>query len=240
MSKTILVADDSVTIQKVVELTFIEEDYEVVSVSSGDEALARVAELDPDLVITDVHMPGATGYQVCRAVKDRRAETPVLLLIGTFEPFDPEEAAACGADGHLKKPFDSQALLGLVSDLITDSEEDVAAPDLPVESAPEEFDFAPGLSELPGEPGKDLVDVGEAESESVEHPDSELAAAPTGEIEGQGEGMRLSDEAVDRIARRVVELMSAERLQEVAWEVVPDMAEAVIKDRLRDLENQVD
>ena len=56
MSKRILLADDSVTIQKVVELTFMDEDYEVVAVSNGDDAVQRLGELQPDLVIADVHM----------------------------------------------------------------------------------------------------------------------------------------------------------------------------------------
>src|SRR4051812_11841988 len=116
MGKRILLADDSVTIQKVVELTFMDEDFEVVAVSNGDEAVARLAEVQPDVVIADIHMPGANGYEVCRQVKQWRPGTPVLLLVGTFEPFQDEEARRAGADGHLKKPFDSQELLRRVED----------------------------------------------------------------------------------------------------------------------------
>ncbi|RMH21793.1 MAG: response regulator, partial [Acidobacteria bacterium] len=117
MAKTILLADDSVTIQKVVELTFMDQEVNVEAVGSGDEALERLASLAPDLVIADVHMPGADGYEVCRRAKEARPGMPVLLLVGTFEPFDEAQAAACGADGHLKKPFDSQDLLRLVEEL---------------------------------------------------------------------------------------------------------------------------
>ena len=118
MSRRILLADDSVTIQKVIELTFMDEDYEVTAVSNGDDALARLAELGPDLVIADVHMPGANGYQVCRRSKELRPDVPVLLLVGTFEPFDEGQARAAGANAHLKKPFDSQELLQLVGELL--------------------------------------------------------------------------------------------------------------------------
>ena len=114
MSKTILLADDSLTIQKVVELTFMEEDFDVVSVSDGDHALAKLGELTPALVIADVHMPGASGYDVCSQVKTAHPGVPVLLLVGTFELFDEEEARTAGADAHLKKPFDSQELLQMV------------------------------------------------------------------------------------------------------------------------------
>ncbi|KAB2967194.1 MAG: response regulator, partial [Thermoanaerobaculia bacterium] len=118
MTRTILLADDSVTIQKVVELTFLDEDFRVVAVGDGTEAVARLDEVRPDLVIADVHMPGAGGYEVAESVAKARPGTPVLLLVGTFEVFDGERAASAGAAGHLKKPFDSQELLRRVKDLL--------------------------------------------------------------------------------------------------------------------------
>ncbi len=118
MKRRILLADDSVTIQKVIELTFMDEDYEVRAVSNGDDAVKLLSEIQPDFVIADVHMPGANGYEVCRRAKQLRPDLPVLLLVGTFEPFDEGEARAAGADSHLKKPFDSQELLQRVEELI--------------------------------------------------------------------------------------------------------------------------
>ena len=126
MKRRILLADDSVTIQKVIELTFMDEDYEVRAVSNGDEAVALLHEVNPDFVIADVHMPGANGYEVCRRAKALRPDIPVLLLVGTFEPFDEGQARACGADSFLKKPFDSQELLQRVEELLAP-----AAPALP-------------------------------------------------------------------------------------------------------------
>jgi CheY-like chemotaxis protein len=119
MKRRILLADDSVTIQKVIELTFMDEDYEVRAVSNGDDAVKLLSEINPDFVIADVHMPGANGYEVCRRAKQLRPDLPVLLLVGTFEPFDEGEARAAGADSHLKKPFDSQELLQRVEELIS-------------------------------------------------------------------------------------------------------------------------
>ena len=118
MSRRILLADDSVTIQKVIELTFMDDDYEVRAVGNGDEALAMLTALTVDFVIADVHMPGASGYEVCRRSKQLRPEVPVLLLVGTFEPFDEAQARESGADSYLKKPFDSQELLGRVHELL--------------------------------------------------------------------------------------------------------------------------
>ncbi|HEX7198089.1 MAG TPA: response regulator, partial [Dongiaceae bacterium] len=117
MSRRILLADDSVTIQKVIELTFMDDDFEVKAVGNGDEAIAYLAANPVDFVIADVHMPGANGYEVCRRAKELRPGIPVLLLVGTFEPFDESQARTCGASSYLKKPFDSQELLQRVHEL---------------------------------------------------------------------------------------------------------------------------
>ena len=118
MSRRILLADDSVTIQKVIELTFMDDDFEVKAVGNGDEAIAFLASNPVDFVISDVHMPGANGYEVCRRAKELRPGIPVLLLVGTFEPFDEHQARASGANSFLKKPFDSQELLQRVHELL--------------------------------------------------------------------------------------------------------------------------
>jgi len=118
--KTIVLADDSITIQKVVELTFSEADYRVICVSSGGQALKKVAEVRPDVVLLDVIMPEKNGYEVCEQLKRNPATAgiPILLLTGTFEPFDRKRAEAAGANAHLTKPFESQVLVAKVEELI--------------------------------------------------------------------------------------------------------------------------
>src|SRR5262245_1081945 len=120
MPKKILLADDSITIQKVVELTFSEGDYQVFAVGNGSQALRKIHEVRPDIALLDVIMPEANGYEVCEKVKGDPATSriPVLLLTGTFEPFDRNRAQAVGADGHLTKPFESQVLIARVEELI--------------------------------------------------------------------------------------------------------------------------
>jgi CheY-like chemotaxis protein len=396
MKRRILLADDSVTIQKVIELTFMDEDYEVRAVSNGDEAVALLSEMHPDFVIADVHMPGANGYEVCRKAKALRADLPVLLLVGTFEPFDEAQARAVGADSFLKKPFDSQELLQRVDELIAAkapaqaappaaSEPAWAAPAIPMPATPlatpmpaatpdwmaphptpdlaatppaasgldfmggaavpefpaepawgnfaleaepaapapfhtphtpavssEPFDREPSFALEPdpgfadgdhpaaaepvfaldedaptfgvredvfGAPGELSLDEephdryvpeeptvasagfdwSAASFEPVAAPAAEpletlrsdtppAAAAETG-VHGAhgGNGSHsgalsdsLSDHDVDRIARRVVELLGDRAIRDVAWEVIPDMAEVIIRDRLRELEGQVE
>ncbi|HEY0003708.1 MAG TPA: response regulator [Pyrinomonadaceae bacterium] len=119
--RKLLLADDSVTIQKVVDLTFSDEGMEVVTVGDGEQALARLAEMLPDIVLADVHMPGRSGYEVCEYIKqdERLQHIPVLLLVGSFEPFDETEARRVGADDHLTKPFQSiKQLIGKVGKLL--------------------------------------------------------------------------------------------------------------------------
>lgn len=129
--KKILLADDSITIQKVVELTFSEEEYQVSCVSNGAQALKKITEWGPDVALLDVIMPERNGYEVCEEMKRNPATAgiPVLLLSGTFEPFDQQRADAAGARGHLTKPFESQALVLKVEELLAGA---------PVESAPDQ------------------------------------------------------------------------------------------------------
>ncbi|MBK6405087.1 MAG: response regulator [Holophagales bacterium] len=121
MAIKILLADDSLTIQKVVELTFSDAETRLMAVGSGDRAVQALDDFQPDIVLADVVMPGLTGYDVCEAVKRRSGGpfVPVVLLTGTFEPFDRARAERVGSDAIVTKPFDSHALQGLVRDLVT-------------------------------------------------------------------------------------------------------------------------
>lgn len=107
--RKLLLADDSITIQKVVDLTFADEGIKVVAVNNGTEAIEKLEEVSPDVVLADVFMPGMTGYQVCEYIKKNQKlkDIPVVLLVGSFEPFDEAEARRVGADDILTKPFQS-------------------------------------------------------------------------------------------------------------------------------------
>ncbi len=120
MGKKILLADDSITIQKVIELTFSDEDFEVVTVGNGRLAIEKVQEVRPDLVLCDIIMPEKDGYEVCDFIKKNAAtaQIPVLLLTGAFEPFDQERASRVGCDGFLAKPFEPQTLIAKVKELL--------------------------------------------------------------------------------------------------------------------------
>lgn len=134
MAKRILLADDSITIQKVISITFASEDYVLDIVGDGEAAVQKAREVRPDLVMADVAMPGRTGYEVCSFVKNDPdlKNTPVLLLAGTFEPLNKDEAIKAGADDSIVKPFESQELLDKVRELLSRS----AGKEAPAVAAP--------------------------------------------------------------------------------------------------------
>ncbi len=120
-TRKLLLADDSITIQKVVNLTFADEGIEVITFGDGDAALDGIEEIKPDIVLADVNMPGLNGYQLCELIRGNEAtkSVPVVLLVGSFEPFDKDEADRVGADRYLTKPFSSIAeLVATVNDLL--------------------------------------------------------------------------------------------------------------------------
>jgi CheY-like chemotaxis protein len=120
MSTSILLADDSITIQKVVGIIFANEEYDLVVVDNGNAALEKAREIRPSVMLVDALMPGKNGYEVCEEVRRDPVigNTPLLLLVGAFEPFDEEKARKSGADDFITKPFESQNLIEKVSALV--------------------------------------------------------------------------------------------------------------------------
>jgi len=120
MAHKLLLADDSITIQRVIELTFAEDDVQVLAVGDGKHAIDCIQTDRPDIVLADVGMPERDGYEVAAFIKSnpQLAHIPVLLLTGAFEPIDETRARAVGCDGVLVKPFEPQMVINRVKDLL--------------------------------------------------------------------------------------------------------------------------
>ena len=120
MSKTILCADDSATMQKVAEITFGGSDFKYVGAKNADEALKLARSERPALILADAIMPGKTGYDLCKAIKSDPdlASIPVLLMCGNSQAYDNARGEQCGADGHVVKPWDTQVLLDKVGETL--------------------------------------------------------------------------------------------------------------------------
>jgi CheY-like chemotaxis protein len=149
MSQTLLLADDSVTIQRVIELTFEDEDIQVIAVGDGQQAIERIESDPPDIVLADTGMPKRDGYDVALFIKEDPAlsHIPVVLLTGAFEPVDEDRARQVGCDAVLVKPFEPQVVISRVRDLL-DRRKTLA---MPAPSQPAGVVAAPIADASPGE-----------------------------------------------------------------------------------------
>jgi CheY-like chemotaxis protein len=124
MAYKLLLADDSQTIQKVVELVLAREGFDILACNDGEEAVKALGSGMPDIVLADIEMPKLNGYQLCEKIKGNPATVhiPVILLAGAFEPFDEDYARSVGADDFIMKPFESHELVSKVRSLLVGPE----------------------------------------------------------------------------------------------------------------------
>ena len=120
----ILLADDSPHAQRMGERILREEGFEVVSLTDGETSLLRLADVDPDLILADVFLPGKSGIEICRHVKNdaRLRHVRVVLTAGLLEPFDEEEARRAGCDAILKKPFEASKVMETIHPLVKEAQ----------------------------------------------------------------------------------------------------------------------
>jgi CheY-like chemotaxis protein len=261
MSLKILVADDSVTIQKIISLAFREDDALIETASDGDNAMDLVHTFEPDVVLVDVFLPGCNGYEICARIKDdpELEKTPVLLLVGAFEAFDAAAASRVKSDGFLTKPFDMTELLQTVRDL---ADKGVAARSLAtrretrIMNDPTSENMQPGIPDagvkglispetyrsfLGADRVLDLFD-----SHVFQAAETALSAdAPRRELEelmqnpsaikpGVSLEDLVSEGTMNAIVDRVVRRISADAIREVAWEVVPELSESIIRSTIEE------
>jgi CheY-like chemotaxis protein len=117
----VLIADDSMAVRKVAERLLVQAGLEVALASSGEEALAWLSKERADVIISDVIMPGRSGYDVCTFVRSQAglADTPVLLISGIVNDEVAKQVELCRANGVLKKPFQGSSLQDKVKELLT-------------------------------------------------------------------------------------------------------------------------
>jgi len=253
MSKKLLLADDSITIQKVIQITFAHEDYDLTITDNGDAALAKAQELKPDLVMADVYMPGKNGYELTAAIKQDPAlqNTPVLLLAGSFEPFDEEKARNCRANAWIEKPFESQNLIDKVAELLNSSPPSASGPQTAVvpDSAPQESPQTDFDQPLTAEPeaaevsGDAFGDISFAEETPVSAPEpgaavddwSDVATEPEVVTPAVEEAYTLDDEA----AKDVAEDFSFAEQEPVAVEEPASLAEGADLDAFDTAEEEI-
>ena len=180
MGDKVLLADDSATIQKLVEMALSDSGYELLAVSDGKQALDHMATFRPDVVLADAIMPIMDGYQVCQHVKQdpHFQHIPVILLTGRFQPFDSEKAAEVGIDDRVVKPFSQDQLVGIIEKLLAQSKE-----------------AAPAAVEDDGEPtgSEDQINT-----MIMDEPEAEAPVSPGG---AANETVAFSPEVLEQMAR---------------------------------------
>ncbi len=172
----LLLADDSLTIQKVVELVLADEHFEIKTCNDGEQALALIESFGPNIVLADIEMPKLNGYQLCEKIKNNAATVhlPVVLLAGAFEPFDESYAKSVGADDYIIKPFESQELISKIKSLLISA--GPASVEAPAAVAVQEAE-QPSSVEGP-DWDEELAAAGEEKSEYEEIAEKESEARP--------------------------------------------------------------
>lgn len=245
MKKKILVADDSITIQKVIQLSFPSDEYEVICAGNGKDALDKMESFSPDIVLTDVIMPESDGYTLCKTIKSSPSTShiPVLMLVGSFEPFDEEKAEASGADAIITKPFDRAMLVEKVKQTLQPDLKKEEAKEGLEESSMEDFpisldqDSAIDLSNLP-ETSQRKTDE-ELPERVPEAQEEEKTAVQKIEAKPyDAEAVRLTNAEIEAIAKKLIELMPKNLLGDIIKVSITEVAEKIIKEKIRELEEK--
>jgi CheY-like chemotaxis protein len=262
----ILVADDSVTMRRIFELTFAGEDAKLICVDSGDAAIARASELSPEVVFVDSSM-ATDGYKVANAIKSTPGleRTAVILLASQKSPYDEAKGKAAGVDDHVVKPFDTQHLIDKFKRVLAQPR---AAAQKPAGAAPQAAGARTGRGTVafekqgPAAPAPAPFQAAPPQATSAarppQQPPARPPASPGGTMMGTAGGAAALASAVPAVAAATIAsagdlakkldrlglspdqidgvlALSREVIEKVVWEVVPDLAETLIREEIRRL-----
>lgn len=267
MPVKILVADDSLTMRKIMEMTFAGEEAEVVTVDSGEAAVQMAHEMKPDVIFADLSMSGLDGYGVSNTVKNvpALANTAVIVMASQHRAYDEAKGAEAGVDDHVVKPFDSQAVIDKVGDVLKRPRM-IPSGDAPVAAAPpppahqrakstpkHTMAFGskvggppppppPPPGPKPDRPVLELADepapaAKPAPPRAAPRPAPQKAAAAIATATGNGGAMaaKLEGLGLDKAQVEGVLALSRDIIEQVVWEVVPDLAETIIREEIKRL-----
>ena len=255
MATTILAVDDSVTMRKVLEITFAGPEFRCITVPGADAALDKLKSDKPAVVVADVTLEGKNGYDLCKAIKQASPSTPVLILSSKQNPYDSAKGSAAQADDYMDKPFDSTQMLEKVTKLLASPSKGPEA----AKPAPEtpKVVQAPAAKPVPAQvPPAQVVAAAAAPAAGVAQPQRAktmlynpggvntpavtatpaakpeaakpaIAAATNGQMQAQLEAMGLTAAQVDGVLA-----LSRDVIERVVWEVVPVLAETLIKEEI--------
>jgi CheY-like chemotaxis protein len=264
----ILVADDSVTMRRILELTFQGEDARVTGVENGDAAVRKASELVPDVVFADLSLQGQggmDGYALASAIKAAPGleRTAVVVMASQKHPYDEERGKAAGVDDHILKPFDTQHVIDRVKQVLSKprnvptgarAQQPTAAAvaGIPAAAAANRvatktiaFGKPPGVPVAapiavgggrPSNAGGGAPMAAPAFSPPIAKPAAaavavaSATAVASGDLQHKLDALGLTQEQVSAVLA-----LSREVVERVVWEIVPDLAETLIKEEIRRL-----
>jgi len=269
----ILVADDSVTMRRILELTFQGEDASVTAVENGEAALRKASEMTPDIVFADLSLQGMDGYALATAIKSQSGleRTAVVVMASQKHPYDEEKGKAAGVDDHIIKPFDTQNVIDRVKQVLSKprvAPGRAAAAAAPAPSVGRPAAGAPAGSKTiafgkppqpanaaqaaqaagPGAPPAVAAGGGgrPAHAAAAAAVAQKPAAAPAAAAAAAPVSAAVVSASAD-FERKIGSLgltaeqaaavlaLSREVVERVVWEIVPDLAETLIKEEIRRL-----
>ncbi len=266
MATTVLAVDDSVTMRKVLEITFAGTDYHVVTAPSGDAALQAVQQHRPAVAIVDATRDPADGYEICKQIKAASPGTPVVILSSKQNPYNAAAGTAAGADDHIDKPYDTQQVIDKVGKIIagggaTAQPAAAAAPARAAAApapapaarpaaapAPAAAAAAPRAKTLlynpdagpPVAPAARAAAPAPAAAAHAPPPAARPAAAAAAAAAGPAISaavngaiqQRLGDSGLTPAQVDAIAALSRDIVERVVWEVVPVLAETIIKEEI--------
>jgi CheY-like chemotaxis protein len=271
----ILIVEDSVSMRKVMEMTFAGEDAELLAVETGELALQQGRGFGPDVAFIDASLPGLDGYEVTRAIKSdpQLSGTAVILMASPHRPLDEARASEVGADDHILKPFDTQEAIDKATQLATEVQTLSEAPSIPVArraTTPptpiSQASYRPTPPPLPlngpSSPPMARTPVSSVPFTTTPLTGAQVSVAPETSYPSHsqpvaavvastlmpGQPSAAVDKALSHsVVARLETLgltpdqvegvlkLSAEVVERVVWEVVPELAEAMIREELHRL-----
>ncbi len=191
MAWTILVVDDSRTIQEAVRMTFINTEFNVIAALDAEEGLKQAKALSPNLILVDLRLPFMGGFEFCREIKSQPETNriPVLLFVGQQVEIDQVQSKAVGAQGHFYKPFATQDLIDQATMICQAAPVEVKVETKPEPEAAVLQDAEPMLEAEAVEEEELVIEaeevVPEAEVELEELVEADVQAEPIAELEGE-------------------------------------------------------
>jgi DNA-binding response OmpR family regulator len=260
---TLLAVDDSTTMRKVLEITFAGEPFETLLAGSAEDAMIKLDERRPEIALIDATLGDRDGYELCRQVKTEFSGVRVLILSSKQNPYDAARGNEAGADDHIDKPFETQALIDKVKALASmapaaqpavaaratarptppPSSLPVASPDdVPVvlsDPAPQLSSVAPVTLEpasVSAAPRPRPSSVPAVETPSLQS--AAVVGAPPSSARSNGKHSmetKLEELGLNRDQVQAVLTLSKEVIERAVWEVVPTLAETLIKEEIERL-----